>query len=137
MPSQTLPEDELRDHIRAAISGMIYISETEEPLELLEWGRFITLEALQHKISEKTGLPWTLQQIIPAADFLAGIHRASDPSDPLMLEYAKRYDALFDLLESQSTEVVIIRCGESESHLFIVARVSADSIIIHTTATET
>jgi hypothetical protein len=131
------PASKLHDDVAAAISGMIYISESEAPLELLACPGVQDLPSLQQAIEQRLSLPKSAQSIISGQDFLAGIRRMADPADAAMMDYAMRYEALFALLEAHSKEMVVVRAGRTELQLLIAAFGRDESIIIRTTAIET
>jgi hypothetical protein len=131
------PAKSLNDDVAAAIAGMIYISESEAPLELLPWTALTDLPSLQHKIVEQYQLSPEDQTIVAAPDFLAEIHNLSDPADQVIMKYVQQYNALFDLLKARSKEVTVIRGGKGQVHLFIAAFGGDAPVIIHASAVET
>jgi hypothetical protein len=136
-PADGRQSQNLRDDIAAALSGMMYISESEAPLELMSWNEVRDLPGLQHAIEVRMRLPQPEQAVMPGEDLLARVRRMADPADPVMMDYVKQYEALFGLLRAYSQEIVVVRAGEVEVQLFIAAFGSAEPVVIHTTAIET
>ena len=127
----------LPDEVAESISGMLYLSEGEAPLRLLAADLAGDFPSLQQVVEARYGIPLSSQVIIPGEEFLAAIHGMADPSDPVMLEYTRRWDALFALLRGRAKELSVIRGGAGELQLFIAAFGSDAPVIIHTTAIET
>jgi hypothetical protein len=126
------------DTISALISSMIFISETESPLHLLEWTDVHDRQSLCQKIAAFTSLPLTEQLLINADDFLKGIQQMADPADEVLVEYARAYTHLFALLSTSLTDLQVIKVGKVQQHLFIAGFLKgAGCLALHTTATET
>lgn len=127
----------LQQSVAAAIDGMIYISESEAPLELEAWPDATDAASLQAKIANQYNIPLEAQTLVPPDEFLSAIQQMVDPSDPVMVDYASRYGKLFMLLKADGGNMVVIRAAGEQLHIFIGAFSETDYAIIHTTAVET
>ena len=136
-PFQYIMHDTVKA-ISTLISPMIFISETESPLRLLEWPDVHDRQSLYQKIAAYTSLPITDQRELGAHDFLKGIQQMADPSDRIMVDYARAYTHLFATLSASLTDLQVIQVGKVKQQLFIAGFLKeAGCIAIHTTATET
>ena len=138
---QSIPADSQPSDIRMvagnAIKDMLYISESEAPLELMAWRDVADKASLQEKIAAEMKVSIDKQTVITTEDFLNGIHAMADPADAAMLQYAKSWDTLFELLKTDSKEMFIILADGAEHHIFIADFAKDGAVIIHTTAVET
>jgi len=127
----------LREEVAAAVKGMIYLSESEAPLELMDWGEVMDLAALQQRIGTLHGVQPQAQIVASGDDFLARMLAACDPADIVLKEYAAKYRVLFGTLHRHSNEFRVIQAGHNKVHIYIASFGKEDSLILHTTAIET
>lgn len=123
--------------IAEAVSGMIYISESEAPLDLQDWPEVKDLASLQARIGDQFKIAPEAQTVVPADDFLSAIQQTADPADPVMVDYASRFGKLFTLLKAHASTLTVIRAGGQPIHIFIAAFGDPGPVVIHTTSVET
>ena len=117
---------------------MIFISETEDDLELMHWQGIKDWRALFKAIAANTKSPVTALIEIHPEDFLKSIQQSADPGDEIMVKYAIDYTHLFHILSSSLTNLKVIKAGTIHQHIFIAGFSETEGCIaLHTTATET
>jgi len=115
--------------------GMLYISESDYELNVLDWGA-INKAATAKKISETAKTDEITEK--DAATFFKKTIDALDPGDDLAAGLAKQYKELFAYLQATFKEISVFRAGDTQVHIFIVCYM-ADGycFAIHTISVET
>jgi hypothetical protein len=126
-----------RERVQMALDGMLYISESEAPLTLLDTASVADLEHVRKFIAVDAGAELEMEEAISSKQFLNQIHWAADPSDPIIQEYALKFDKLFDILMEGNVLVHVIRIDEPKHLIYITAIRSEESVVIRTEAVET
>ena len=116
---------------------MVYISETEARLDLLDWPDVKELTALKARVAALHGVAAEDQVVQSAADFLSAITAMADPADSVMMDYARNYTELFRLLETRCPEIVLLRAGKGTVQIYIMATGGEETLLLHTVAIET
>lgn len=129
--------DNSLERVTKALSGLIYLSESDAPVTCEEWNDVPDLPHLKKKISDAFHFPPELQTVIKTEDFLAEINRTCPPSEPEIRQYIRRWNDLFLLLQNNSKGIAIIKAGTVDLQIFITAFNDGAAMVLHTTATET
>ena len=116
---------------------MIYISESEAPLDVLVWKDVQDKSALPQKIADITKLPATAQATQDITTFLAAIRQMADPKDAVMVAYAKAWEELLAWLSANLKDVQIIRVGTINVQVFIAGFSVDGCLAVHTVSVET
>lgn len=127
------------DAINAKLDGLLYLSESEEPLELLQWPGVCTMETVQNKIAGINGGEPSAQTLQSLTDFLAPILKMAVPEDPAMQEYAQRWTELLKVFQEQTCEVQVILSPVKEAiqQIYIVGFREEGAWVLHTSAVVT
>lgn len=126
-----------RNEIRNALEGILFITDSESPLTLLESGPLPDLNGLQRFVTEQTGTSLPDQELLSASDFLNEIHQSTDPTDEILQRNTMRFDQLFALLESAGMPVRVVRVRQPQNLIFIAVLDETMSAVIRTEAVET
>ena len=126
-----------KDRIQMALDGMLYISETEAPLILLDSASVADLEHVQKFIAADAETALEEQEIISSRQFLNQIHWAADRNDPIIQEYVHKFDKLFEILKEGNVLVHVIRVDNPKHLIYITAIRAEESVVIRTEAVET
>ena len=116
--------------------GLQYSSESDFPLLLSDWGQ-MEPAAIQKKIAQacKNGKAVSL----PANEFFDRyIKRLEQSSDAVLAADAARYKALQEFLVTNSSSLLVWRCGTTRIDIYIVmTTVNGHVLALKTTAIET
>ena len=123
--------------LKAQVSAMMYISESEAPLELLQWPAVHDITGAQQQAADIAGDPEGPLQVISAGEFLQSVRQMADPADMVMVAYADSYEALFAQLDASLKDVQVLKSGTAPIHIFIIGFNQDGCTAIHTTAVET
>lgn len=115
----------LKHQIADAITGMLYLSESERPLDLQEWGP-------DERLTDKVGHAAVL---VPYKMFKDQV-LAVDPADPDAAVYAAKWKALFCLL-SRLNSLIVVRSGSPEADIWLIGWEGDTRLVVHTKAVET
>ncbi|MEC5143248.1 nuclease A inhibitor family protein [Chitinophaga sp. 212800010-3] len=104
----------LLENLASKITGILYYSESENPLTIEQWGPLPVAEvtgkiAAQHQVE-----PNVIKPISPA-DFFNEVERAPDPNDAPIVENAQRFKALHQFLNEHFTGIQVIRVENGTS----------------------
>ena len=133
-----VPDTPTMATLRQAAAGLIYPSETDEPLEVFTWGDArgtLTDAQLWHLSGQDTRA--RIERVDPARFFERLIHpkHAQGQVSP---EQAKRFEALFQALKAELTDLEVIKVGQNEVAIYIIGRTKDGKLVgIRTGATET
>ncbi|MEO6830782.1 MAG: nuclease A inhibitor family protein [Chitinophagaceae bacterium] len=123
--------------ISTALSNMIYMTESDSPVTLLDWPDVSDVAGLQKAIESNLKIPVNSQTIMDSTAFLADINRMANPSQPDMQAYVKQWNDLFDLLKKNARDIVIIKGGQIDLSILIASLGTDAQTILKTEATET
>ncbi len=129
-------QTDLTQNITAAITGLLYISESEAPVELLQWPDIKTIEAAQQKAADLNNTKPEAQTLQSPEDFLKPILQMATPEDPVMEDLAKRWKSLFSLLQKTLCDVQVIVGPVEDAHqqMYIVGFTEDGALALHTSA---
>lgn len=137
MTGQTESEVSWYSDVKKSVQNLLYFTESEAPLILLETAPIKDLAALQKFIADECRVAASEQQLIPVNDFLNDLFRSTDPQDPIIQLNTERFADLFSILKKDGRGVHVIRVNGTPDLIFIAAIGSSGSAVIRTEATET
>ncbi|ASZ12027.1 nuclease A inhibitor family protein [Chitinophaga pendula] len=118
------------------IEGLLYISESEYPVELLNWPDVHDTASLKKQIASYAGTDALQEQ--PLATFFDSVQQQADPNDPPMQELTARYQQLRKHLEQHLSNTSVIRAGATQVHIFITGfTAEKTAVVLHTVSIET
>jgi hypothetical protein len=125
--------------LTTAIDGLLYLSESEAPVALLQWPGVTNLAAAQEHVTSLTGTPADAQQLRSTADFMSPILKMAVPEDPAMQTYARRWKRVLKKMQSglQDVQVISMPAKNAQIQLYIVGFTDTDALVLHTSAVNT
>jgi hypothetical protein len=128
---------DLRPILDAQTAGMTYMSESDYPLTYVTYGAQGAPSV--DKLRTLTGTaPGTAIEEVSFSDLFDRLGEAYDPSDPYIVDYAMKYQALRAVLEQHLTNLTVIRIGEISIDVYIVGETSCGELVgLETTSIET
>lgn len=125
--------------ITDALDGLLYISESEAPVELLQWAGVKTLKEARQKAAELDDTKPETQTLQSVEDFLKPIKRMATPEDPVMEDYAKRWIDLLQDFQKKLCDVQVISgpVKDAQQQLYIVGFTEEGALALHTSAVVT
>lgn len=119
------------------ISGILYITESEYPLTLEEWG-VIPPASLPEKIAAQHQVTENVLKTIAAPVFFRQIEQSADPNDAPIAANAAKFKALYQFLQENLSDLLVTRVETGTSiPVYITGFLSdANCIVLHTTAIE-
>lgn len=129
---------EVNTQLSSLINGLLYISESENPLELLPWNAGNMNDLLQQIATYTKVAESQLQKVAPDS-FFGAIQKMADPADEVIMAYANRYRELRTFLEHNLKDLQVIKAGNVQVHVFIVGFTNEEgkAVVLHTIAVET
>ena len=129
---------EIDTQLAPLLKDLLYISESENPVEQLPWDVNSEVELLK-QISDYASVPQQQLQKQEFTAFFSAVQRSADPADEAMVAYAQRYKALQDFLEKNLKDLQVIKAGSEQVHVFIAGFTIDENkgLVLHTIAIET
>lgn len=129
--------DDLADRIREACCGLVYISETDAPIEFFEGG--VVKKLTKKTVSEQAGHPSNSRAEESDFDkFFARLTRAEDWHPSERKADAKRFAKLKKILEEELTDLSVFKIGKIQLDIYAVGLDKDGRLIgIKTKAVET
>lgn len=131
-------DDDLIAKIRSATDGLFYVSETDAPFEIVEFG-FVNGNSLPDYISAMGKSSSDLPEQVSPEEFFSRLTRIESWFTETERERAGRYAVLWQLLQSGLEDIRVLRFGKIRIEIFVVGRAknSGKLIGIKTVAVET
>ena len=133
-----VPDTPTMAALRQAAAGLTYPSEADEPLEVITWGDAhgtLTDAQLWHLFGEDTR---ARIKRVDATRFFDRLIHPKRPNGQVSPEQAQRFEALFQALKAELTDLEVIEVGQSEVAIYIIGRTKDGKLVgIRTGATET
>lgn len=122
--------------INADLDGLLYISESEAPVCLLQWPDIQTIADAIEKIATLNDTKPEDQTLQSVEDFRKPIERMAVPEDLAMQEYAKRWENVFKKMETglQNIQVIITPVQDAQQQIYIVGFDDCGATALHTSA---
>ncbi len=127
----------IKETLQQLISGLLFSSESDYPLTLLDWGNISDEEISKQIIANYTS--GTILVSVPADYFFNHyILRQQTSGDDQMIANAARFQQLFDYLKANFTSINVWRCGSVKVGIYIVLKTNEDDVLVlQTTSVET
>ena len=130
-------DEQLMTELRAAAEGLLYMSETDHPLEVVRWdgAQAITHEFLRREAGKGADAP--VEKVSVARVFRAAASEAEWKGED-ELRAAHRFQALVRLLEENLEGPTAYRVGEIDITVYVVGRSREGNwLVVATRAVET
>lgn len=114
-------DEELLGDLRAAAEGLLFMSESDHPLEVVSWdgGEPLTTERLRREAGRGEDAP---VEEVTAAQFFRAAAAEPDWKSEVELATARRYQALVRLLEENLMGLAAYRVGEIDITAYVLGR---------------
>ncbi|HEX8474911.1 MAG TPA: nuclease A inhibitor family protein [Pyrinomonadaceae bacterium] len=114
-------DEELIEELRKATDGLLFMSESDYPFEIIKWGKAgdISQEYVREIVK---GAAETTVEEITVDDFFRSAAAEQEWKAAPELAAAKRHQKLVRLLKENLTEVRVYRVGERNIGVYIVGR---------------
>lgn len=128
---------ELQTVLEQAADGMLYMSESDYPLTYVGWDgqgapTAATLATLLGVSAD------TLVEEQSWSETMNSLGEAYDPTDPYIVEYARRFRDLRAVMEANLTDLTVIRVGEISIDVYFVGKSACGDLVgLKTTSIET
>jgi hypothetical protein len=118
----------LQSELASAADGLLYMSESDYPLDVRSYpGAGAPTVA---KLLALTNTPaGTLVEERSFDQTMDRLGEAYDPDDDYLVEYAARFRALRAVMETQLTDLTVIRIGEIQVHVFFVGKSACGDLV--------
>ena len=138
MPPSQNPEA-LLEQVTTVVAGLMWMSETDAPFEVLHWVDIPQDEMMPEKVLRQAQLPQqTSIENMTLDDFLAPVIEPQPWHTEAETHIAKQFQALQALLVQTLTHIQVYRCGTAELDIYVVGQIQkSDWLVLHTTAVET
>lgn len=125
--------------IATAIDGLLYLSESEAPVDLLQWPDVCDLSAAGQKIAALTNTRPEDQTLQTPKDFRKPMEQMAVPEDPAMQEYAERWKSVFKKMEAalENVQVITTPVEDAQQQIYIVGFDACGATVLHTSAVVT
>lgn len=132
-------QTDLSSRITACLDGLLYISESEAPVCLLQWPNVCTITDAIERVSALNDTKPETQTLQSVEDFRKLIEQMAVPEDPVMQDIAKRWDTLLKTFQAVLSDVQVIVGPVKDAHqqLYIVGFSEAGALALHTFAVVT
>lgn len=125
--------------IATAIDGLLYLSESEAPVSLLQWPDVCDLSAARQKITILTNTKPEEQQLQTPEDFRKPMEHMAVPEDPAMEEYAESWKTVLAEMEGnlENVQVITTPVQDAQQQIYIVGFDACGATVLHTSAVVT
>ena len=128
-------DQELLEGLKEATNGLLFMSESDYPFEIVSWDETITPEFLRQKAAAAADAPVEEQSLTDFFSVAAGEQEWKNESQ---IATAKKYQALAQLLNENLENVRVYRVGRVNLAVYIVGTSgSGKSIGVSTRIVET
>jgi hypothetical protein len=118
-----LSSAEIMEQLAISIDGMLWISETDAPFEIVNWAVPLTAKLTEKKLLKSLGLAKDLSTTPQDLDtLLQPILEPQDWHGEEEKEIIRRYENLRDFLKQNLTDLQVYRCGEIEITICILGK---------------
>jgi hypothetical protein len=113
-------DEQLTEELRDATRGLLFMSESDYPLEVFKWGSAEpTLEFLRGLAGKDSSAPVETQE---AGEFFRAAASEPEWKGESELAVARRYKALLRLLESNLSDLKVYRVGLIDMNVYVAGR---------------
>jgi hypothetical protein len=113
-------DEQLMEELREATRGLLFMSESDYPLEVFKWGSAEpTREALRGLAGKDSSAPVETQG---AEEFFRAASSEPEWKGESELAVARRYKAVLRLLESNLSDLKVYRVGAIDMNVYVAGR---------------
>ena len=128
-------EQDLIDRLGETTKGLLFMSESDFPFEIVSWDQETTPEFLRQQAGAEPDVPVAEQSV---TDFFSVTAGEQDWKAESARAEAKRYQALIKLLNDNLADVRVYRVGRINMAVYVVGRsASGKTIGVSTRVVET
>ncbi len=129
-------DEQLMEELREATRGLLFMSESDYPLEVFKWGSAEpTPEFLRGLAGKDSSAP---VETLEAAEFFRASASEPEWKGETELAVARRYKALLRLLESNLSDLKVYRVGSIDMNVYVAGRApSGNRLGVSTRVVET
>ncbi|NML38817.1 hypothetical protein HHL17_16540 [Chitinophaga sp. G-6-1-13] len=109
-----MSQNTLLENLTTKTAGILYYSESENPLTIESWGRLPVAE-ITGKIATRHQVEPNVVKTISPTDFFNEVERAPDPNDAPIVENAQKFKALHQFLKEHFTGIQVVRVEDGTS----------------------
>jgi hypothetical protein len=113
-------DKQLIEELKAATSGLMFMSESDYPFEVFKWGRAKPTQAFIRKLAGRDAS--TPIETQTAADFFRAATSEPDWKAGAELAAAKKFQALLRLLEENLSDLKVFRVGTIDIPVYVAGR---------------
>ena len=129
--------NEIKDALTTLTAGLYYSTESDYPLELLDWGAKTDAEVKEH-IAGLHGNAFPLQELSCSDFFSRYINALKSSGSAEMEAMARRFEELEKFIGTHAPCCAVYRCGRIEVGIYIVLMLPDPSVLVlKTMAVET
>lgn len=116
---------------------LLYSSESDYPFEILNWNKK-SVEEVKQAITAEHAADSPITSMSCSDFFNKIIRNLENSGNDVMLSVAERYKRLKSFLTTNSKDVSVLRCGNIQVGVYIVAQTNGGEIVVlKTTSIET
>jgi hypothetical protein len=124
------------EKLESLTHGLLYISESEHPFDILMWNDVKTPEEFVSKIALSHGV--LSVEPVDVEQFFFNLTDQQDRQDGFMPEQAFRYRTLHTFLQEHLSQLLVIKSGKGQKDVFIAGFTPVQNCIaLHTVSIET
>lgn len=128
-------EQEMIERLREATKGLLFMSESDYPFEIVSWDEEITPEFLRQQAGAEPEAPVEEQSV---ADFFSVAAGEQEWKAESAIATAKQYQALIKLINDNLADVRVYRVGRINLAVYVAGRsTSGKTIGVSTRIVET
>jgi hypothetical protein len=125
------------DRLRQATTDLLWVSESEYPLEVINWGQNVEI-SIASIIDRQHIDPDCLIEQLSLVDLLSPAMAIEDWYESAELAIVEKFQQLQQAIESSLSDVTVFRVGEIEVEIYILGKSNTgDTIAIVTKSVET
>ena len=129
--------ENIKKELGSLISGLLYYSESEYPLEWLDWGSQKP-DQIKATIIARHPAGSPVEQVSTDDFFHKIIRNMNNSGDASMTAVGGRYKMLHDFIRANSSSTSVWRCGKIEIGIYVVMNTrDGHCFVLHTTSIET
>lgn len=123
-----MDSNEIKAELTRLTAGLLYFSESEYPLELLDWGAKTDAEVKQH-IAGLHGNEFPVQEFTYRDFFSRYVNAQRASGEAQMDAMAARFEELEKFIDTQAPCCTVYRCGRIEVGIYIVMMLPDPSVL--------
>lgn len=119
-------EQEVIERLREATKGLLFMSDSDYPFEIVSWDQEVTPEFLRQQAAAEPDAPLEEQTV---ADFFSVAAGEQERKAESAIATAKQYQALIQLLKDNLADVRVCRVGRINMVVYVLGRSTSGKMI--------